>query len=42
MTTTIFGRKKGVNSIVMDGVEDETLGFPEVVTVKKDVGHCPG
>ena len=37
----IFGRKEVMDSVVMDGVEAQSSGFPEGVAVEKDVWHCP-
>jgi hypothetical protein len=40
-TTAVFGGKKVVGSVMMDGVEDEASRLPEGITVEKDVWHRP-
>jgi hypothetical protein len=41
-STTIFRGKKLVDRIIIDGVEDNAMGFSESITVEKDVRHSPG
>ena len=41
-SASVFAREKGVNSVMVDGVEEKTSCFPKGIAVEKDMGYRPG
>jgi hypothetical protein len=39
---SVVRRKKGVDGVVVDRVEDHASWFPEGIALEKDVGNSPG
>jgi hypothetical protein len=41
-TAAIFRGKEVVNGVVINGVKDSTVSFPESVTIEEDMWYGPG